>query len=118
MSSKSQALRQARLMSFLDFFFLIPVKTQHGSGVNSMCAIPSGSNKGPEIALVRPKAVEKYDKVIVACRKMTEAAKKAVTEALQLAEENKHDDKLQTAYEVNCVTRLYMLEVCEASSIA
>ena len=118
MSSKSQALRQARLMSFLDFFFLIPVKTQHGSGVNSMCAMPSGSNKGPEIALVRPKAVEKYDKVIVACRKMTETAKKAVTEALQLAEENKEDDKLQTAYEVNCVTRLYMLEVCEASSIA
>ena len=48
---------------------------------------------------------------------MTETGKKAVVEALQLAEANTEDEKLQTAYEVNCVTRLYMLEVCEASTM-
>ncbi|CAE7667911.1 unnamed protein product [Symbiodinium sp. CCMP2456] len=76
------------------------------------------SSAGPEIALVRPKAVEKYEKLVSSCWRMTETAKKAVTEALQLAVDNTEDDKLQTAYEVNCVTRLYMLQVCEASTMA
>ena len=71
-----------------------------------------------EIAIAAPKALEKNEKVITSCVAMVNSAKTALTEALELAKKDPSDDKLQLAYEKNCVVRLHMLDIWSASSVS
>ena len=71
-----------------------------------------------EIAIAAPKALEKNEKVITSCVAMVNSAKTALTEALELAQKDPSDDKLQLAYEKNCVVRLHMLDIWSASSVS
>ena len=75
------------------------------------------AGKQVEIAIAAPKALEKNEKIVTSCAAMVTAAKKVLLEALDMATQSKSQDKLQLAYETNCVVRYHMLEIWEAQSV-
>ena len=55
--------------------------------------------------------MEKHEKIVTSCKNMIATASKAVKEVLMLAVDNRSDEKLQRAYEKNCVVRLHVLDI-------
>ena len=78
----------------------------------------SGSASKTEIALAAPKAVEKRTKIISQCVSMVAQVRGVLEEALDLAAKSPNTEKLQLAYEKNCVVRLHILNVWESPNVA
>ena len=78
----------------------------------------SGSASRTEIALAAPKAVEKHTKIISQCVSMVAQVRGVLKEALDLAAKSPNTEKLQLAYEKNCVVRLHILNVWESPDVA
>ncbi|CAE7239963.1 unnamed protein product [Symbiodinium sp. CCMP2456] len=79
--------------------------------------VPSRPGGKVEIAIAAPRAFEKNEKIVPSCVSMVDGACTAVREVLELASNNVSEEKLQQAYETNCVVRLRVLQIWQADSL-